>query len=90
MCANSRCLRIWPYYKSCPEVLLETSIPRIWKNWAGYRRLDAWARVMTLDMGVVCYLLHQAIGPGYVALYTLGRGGSMVCVTLDLVRHTMG
>ena len=45
---------------------------------------------MTLDMEVVCDLVHQAIGPGYVALSTLGGGGSTLCVTLDLVRCGMG
>ena len=41
-------------------------------------------------MEVVCDLVCQAIGPGSISLSTLGGGGSMLCVTLNLVRHTMG
>ena len=90
MCANFRCLWSWQYYKSFSEVSSRTGIVRLWRNWAGYRRMAAWDGVMTLAMEVVCDLLLQAIGPGSISLCTLGCGGSTVCVTLDLVCCAMG
>ena len=41
-------------------------------------------------MEVVCDLVCWAMGPGSVALSTLGGGGSTVCVTLYLVRCKIG
>ena len=46
--------------------------------------------MITLAMEVVCDLVRMSIGPGYVALSTLGGAGSTVCVTLDLVCCSMG
>ena len=43
-----------------------------------------------MAMAVVCDRVHWAIGPRYVALSTLGGGGSMVCGTLDLVCRATG
>ena len=40
-------------------------------------------------MEVVCELVLQEICPGSVAFSNFGGGGSMVCVTLDLVRCAM-
>ena len=90
MCKNCRCLRRWQYSRSFPDVSSRTGISRLWRKWAGYGRLDAWARVMTLAMEVVCDIVLRSIGPRYVSLSTLGGGGSTVCVTLDLVRRAMG
>ena len=89
MCKSSGCLRGFWYSKSFPEVLSRTGIAILWRNWAGYRRLAAWAGVMVLALAVVFDIVRQAIGPGSVALSTLGGGGSTVCVTLDLVRYAM-
>ena len=46
--------------------------------------------MITLAMEVVCDLVRLSIGPGYVALSTLGGEGSTVCVTLNLVCCSMG
>ena len=72
------------------EVSSRTGIVRLWRNWNGYRRLAAWAGVITLAVAVVCDRMSQAIGPRSVALSTLGGGGSTVCGTLDLVRRATG
>ena len=53
MCANFGCLRSWDF-NDCPEVSSRTSIARLWKNLAGYRRWAAQDGVITLAMAVVC------------------------------------
>ena len=90
MCANFGCLRSWWYCNSCPEVLYRTGIARLWRKWAGYCSLDAWARVMTLDMAVFWDHVRRAIGPRSVVFSTLGGGGYTVCGTLYLVRDGTG
>ena len=90
MCAHFGCLRSWRYCNSYPEVLSRTGIVRLWRNWAGYCRLVAWAGVKTLATAVVCDGMCRAIGPRSVVLSTLGVGVSTVCGTLDLVRHATG
>ena len=90
MCENFGCLRSWWYCNICPEVSSRTGSARLWINWAGYRRLAAWARVMTLSTAVVCYQVRQAIGLMSIALSTLGGEGSTVCGTLDLVHRATG
>ena len=67
-----------------------TGISRLWISWAGYRRLAAWAGVITLAVAVVFYILRLEIGPMSVYLFTLGGGGSTVCGTMDLVLRANG
>ena len=52
--------------------------------------MAAGAGVITLSVAVVCYRVRLEIGPGYVALDTLGGGRFTVCGTLDLVRRATG
>ena len=90
MCANFGCWQSWRYCNDFSEVLSRTGIVRLWRNWDGYYRLAAWSRVITLAVSVVCERVRRAIGLRSVALSTLGGGMSMVCGTLDLVRHATG
>ena len=69
---------------------MRTGISRLWRNWAGYRRLAAWYRVITLAMAAVCDRVRLEIGPVSCVLLTLGGGGSTVCGTLDLVCISTG
>ena len=59
-------------------------IVRIWRNWAWYCRLDAWAGVITLAVAVVCDCMRLEIVPRSIALDTLRGGGYTVCRTLIL------
>ena len=65
-------------------------ITRLWRKWAGYFCLAAWAGVIALAVVVVCDSVRLKIGPRSVALATFGGGGSTVCDTLDLVRRATG
>ena len=68
---------------------MRTGIARLWRNWAGYRRWDAWDELITLAMAAVCERVRVAMGAVSVVLFTLGGGRSMVW-NLDLVRHAIG
>ena len=90
MCANCGCLRSWRYCNDCPEVLSRKGIVKLWANWAGYCRLAAWARVITLAVAVGCARVRREIGLRSVALDTLGGGGSTLCGNLDLLHRATG
>ena len=67
-----------------------TGIVRLWRNLAGYRRLAAWAGVIKLSMAAVCGRVSLEIVPVSGDLLILGGGWSLLCGTMDLVRHATG
>ena len=67
-----------------------TGIVRLWRNWAGYRRLAAWAGVIKLAMAEVCDHVRLEIGPVSGDFLTLGGVWSTSCGTLDLVHCDTG
>ena len=89
MCANLECLRSWRYCSDWPEVLLRTSIAKLWRNLSGYLCWASWDGVMALAMFAVCKRVRLEMGAVSIVLCTLGGAQSMKG-NLDHVRHAIG